>query len=383
MRIGDEIELAIERIAAGGDGLGFIDGIAAFIPLSAPGDCLRARITETKSDYLRAEILEVVEAASSRIDPPCPLYGRCGGCNLMHMDYQAQIEAKKGVLRDALRRVGSVSETIAIEAEASSPFEYRNRAQFRVTPDGSLGYMQRGSVASIPVPACPILTPALGDWLRVAWNGGGWKERSGYLAGKDRFIAFGTQDRVYLEGRDNEAEASVGGKSFRFPVGGFFQSNLDLLERLVPAVLEGMGGARAADLYSGVGLFGAFLKERFERLACVEQDQRSVGYACRNVGREADFSALGVEAWTRSAQAMADFDYVVVDPPRAGLGPPVRAWLADRRPAVVGYVSCDPVSFARDAGALVRSGYRLDAVRIFDFYPQTSHMESYARFQID
>jgi 23S rRNA (uracil1939-C5)-methyltransferase len=144
-----------------------------------------------------------------------------------------------------------------------------------------------------------------------------------------------------------------------------------------------MSGARAADLYAGIGLFGSFLKDSFDRVVCVEQDIQAVGYACRNVGRDADFSASDMETWTASAQAGANYDYVVVDPPRTGLAPVVRAWLSFRKPPVIGYVSCNPVSLARDAAVLLASGYHIEQARIFDFYPQTGHVESYLRFCLD
>jgi 23S rRNA (uracil1939-C5)-methyltransferase len=196
-------------------------------------------------------------------------------------------------------------------------------------------------------------------------------------------VAFGDQNRVWVEGRDSEVQVEVGGKPFLFSIQGFFQSNLGMLEHLVATVCDGMSGTRAADLYAGIGLFGAFLKDSFDRVVCVEQDMKAVGYACRNVGRDADFAASGMEAWTSSVQAKAEYDYVVVDPPRSGLAPVVRTWLGRHKPTVIGYVSCDPVSLARDAAGLISSGYRIEQARIFDFYPQTGHVESYVRFCLD
>jgi 23S rRNA (uracil1939-C5)-methyltransferase len=200
-------------------------------------------------------------------------------------------------------------------------------------------------------------------------------------------VAFGCGDRTWIEGVDTEVavvlDGGEGSKTLRFDVGGFFQSNLAMVERLVPAVCGGVGGQRAADLYCGVGLFGAFLVDSFGKLTCVEQDARAIGRACANVGPGASYAASSLETWSRSAQARERFDYIVVDPPRAGLAAPVRAWLAKSKAPVVGYVSCDPVSLARDSGALLKAGYVVESATVFDFYPQTSHVETYVRFILD
>lgn len=379
-RAGTTITVSIDRIIPGGDGLGHHDGLAVFVPLAAPGDELEVSITEAKPDYMRGEIVRILKPGPDRVQPSCPLYGQCGGCNLMHLSYQAQLEAKLGIVREAWRRAGGL-EAVALDVEPSVPFGYRNRAQFHFDPKKAVGYARRATSRIMPVAACPILVQALQDWLGGSGPAHAWKSLA--ASGKDRFVAFGYGDTAYIEGTDGDIAVDVAGRRLRFNIQGFFQSNLGMVERLLPMVTSDVGGQRAADLYCGVGLFASFLKDSFERMVCVEQDQRSVAYACSNVGKAADYSATSIESWTRSSQASGQFDHVVVDPPRAGLASAVRSWIAASRPSSLGYVSCDPVSLARDAGFLVRSGYRIQKARLFDFYPQTSHVETYVRFLLD
>ncbi|MCP5453046.1 MAG: class I SAM-dependent RNA methyltransferase [Spirochaetaceae bacterium] len=407
---GRVVRLGVERIVPGGDGIGRVDGRACFVPLSAPGDLLEARVTEARPDYVRAEIVSVLEPGPGRVEPRCPYYGACGGCNLQHLSYEAQLEAKLGIARDAWLRVGRAVEA-GFTIVPSAPFGYRNRAQFRYDGSGRPCYARRASNELLAVDSCPILAAPLERWLSGSAGAepslpakagrSTFEAKPGLPAGAEpgkRFVAFG-QDaapgsgaapgtgRAYIEGVDDEAVASILGRSFRFATAGFFQSNLAMVERLVPAAVSGFSedakGDAAADLYCGVGLFGAFLSGSFRRLVCVEQERRSIGYACVNVPRGASFSAMRIEDWTRSAQARERFDLVVVDPPRSGLGPAVRSWLASSRPSVVSYVSCDPVSLARDAGFLVDSGYTVESAELYDFYPQTSHIESHVRFRVD
>jgi 23S rRNA (uracil1939-C5)-methyltransferase len=382
------VNLKIDRIVPGGDGLGRHEGRAVFVPLAAPGDEVSVRIVEDKPDYLRGAIVDILAPGPDRVEPACKYYGECGGCNLMHLSYKAQLEAKLGIVRDAWHRSGGLSGPEAFGAGGlgivgTEPLGYRNRAQFHFDQDREPGYARAASSSILPVGSCPILAPSLAAWLENAGRGAAWSRMAPYMAGRDRFLAFGYRDSVYLEGPDSEVTVDVLGKPLRFHLGGFFQSNLGMLESLVPAVCDGLAGSRAADLYCGVGLFGVFLKDTFGRLACVEQDQHAVAYAYSNVGKHADFTAMSVEEWTKSNQARIHFDHVVVDPPRAGLAKDVRLWIANARPGSVGYVSCDPVSLARDAGHLVRAGYKVESARIFDFYPQTAHVETYVRFKLD
>ena len=153
-----------------------------------------------------------------------------------------------------------------------------------------------------------------------------------------------------------------------------------MLSKLLPFALEGLSGKAAADLYCGVGLFGAFLADRFERVTAVESSSLSMSYARRNLPDDrGDFYPVSMEQWVETDAARRPLDAVVVDPPRAGLGPEVRRWLRRAAPSRLVYVSCNPVTLARDLGELVHDRFTMDEVRIFDFYPQTSHVETVAR----
>ncbi|MBN1518491.1 MAG: class I SAM-dependent RNA methyltransferase [Spirochaetales bacterium] len=367
--------VSIERLAPGGDGLGFVDGMAVFVPFTAPGDTVRARLRDRKPGWARADLLEIIHASAERTAPACPLYGQCGGCDLMHMAYDAQLRAKASIVADALARVGKL-DGVNVAARGSREFGYRNRARFHRTQGGSPGFKRRQSDDVLELPTCPVLVNELAVWLE---DGPGRKP--GPPPGSLAFTAFGAGGRVWLEGGGEDARARVLGRDFVFDPAGFFQSNVGALESLAAELRRDLSGERAADLYCGVGLFASFLKDSFARVTCVERDARSVSYAAKNLGPGTDLAAMDLDAWTRTSQAAARYDCVVLDPPRGGLSKTVRAWLARSAPPRVAYVSCDPVSFARDAGELCRNGYELSSVGVFDFYPQTSHIETLGRFE--
>jgi 23S rRNA (uracil1939-C5)-methyltransferase len=382
MASGEAIELQIEKLISGGDGLARLDGKAIFVPFALPGESVLATLAEVKKDYSTASLVEVLKPSPDRIKPPCRIYGECGGCNLQHLAYPVQVAEKAGIVAETFRRIAHL-DLGEVASVPSVPFAYRNRVQLHLTPQGRAGFMRRSSATVIEAPTCPVAVLSIQAWLEAA-AGRSLGELRPYMVGKDRFIVFGTQDAVHLEGRDSLVEVVVGGEPFSFHIKGFFQSNLYLLDYFIPEVMAGLEGSLVADLYCGVGLFSRFLSKRFGKVVAVEHNPYALDLARRNApGERNEYHALTIEEWTRSASAEQAFDCVLVDPPRQGLSAELRLWLARRKPPVLVYVSCDPVTLARDAGELVKAGYRLELLKAFDFYPQTHHIECHARFILD
>ena len=384
MATGDLVDLRIEKLVAGGDGLAFLEGKAVFVPFALPGERVRASLSGGRKDYATASLVEVLEPSAHRVSPPCAIYGECGGCNLQHLAYPGQVAEKAAIVAEAFRRMGHI-DAGEVATFPSLPFAYRNRMQFHLTESGRLGFMRRGSSAAVEARTCPVAVKTLQAWIEDRAGSSRCRdELASCLAGKDRFIAFGTEREVFVEGRDGLVGVEVAGEPFRFHIRGFFQSNLYLLDHFVPEVMDGLGGELAADLYCGVGLFSRFLSMRFGKVVSVEQDAHALDLARTNApGKSGEYHAVSTEDWTRTPSARQRFDCVLVDPPRTGLSKEVKAWLAARKPPLLVYVSCDPVTLGRDAGELVAAGYRLDRLKAYDFYPQTNHVECHARFRLD
>jgi 23S rRNA (uracil1939-C5)-methyltransferase len=369
---GPAVDLDIVKLVAGGEGLGFVDGKALFVPGVVPGERVRVRVTQRRKDFDRGALLAVLTGSDRRQEPGCGLAGVCGGCDWLHMRYEEQLAQKAAIARETLRRTGKI-ERPELAIEPSAPFSYRNRIQVHRSEGGALGYMAAGSDSVVPVERCPIAV----DGLQGIFAGA-----APAPAGLDRFTAFSDTGWVALEGIDDDRDlmVTVGGRPIRFSVGCFFQSNLAMLDRVVPYALDGLSGDAAADLYSGVGLFGAFLARKFKRVVAVETSTLALSFARRNIeGEGHEFHPMPVEQWIASGAAQGPFDAVVVDPPRTGLGPEVRDWLRTAAPRRLSYVSCNPVTLARDLAALVAGGFALDELRLFDLFPQTSHLEAVAR----
>jgi 23S rRNA (uracil1939-C5)-methyltransferase len=415
-----------------------LSGKVVFIPDSLPGETLEVELVEEKRDYARAKIIRVLKPSPHRIKPPCPLYGVCGGCNMQTADYAYQLELKKMILHDAFTRVGFLcEENENIKNERSlppitvisgSPWDYRSRIQLhtKIAPNDNVvtGFMARGSNDIISVNDCPAVVPRLREYLASTSlstsasallpvfpepvEGSSRRALSRHVTEK-RFnlcVCYASEG-----GADNEIIAgddAAAGDTFMpllderiyFAQNGFFQSNMPLFKKLIHRVCESLeidaekqtnGSTRqqgnALDLYSGCGVFAHFLSKKFSAVYLVEENEAALSCARDNVSDVYAFAMSG-KRWVQQKEARLTYDAVVADPPRSGLEKEVRDWLCTStslstgvsRPQELRYVSCDPVTLARDAVHLVAAGYRLTSLELFDFYPQTSHIETLACF---
>jgi len=260
------------KCVPGGDGLGFLEGKAVFVPGAMPGERVSVRITGRRKDFDNATLVDVREASPWRVVPRCRYAGECGGCDWQHMAYDEQLRQKALIVQEALRRTGRI-ERDPPPIEPSPAWGARNRAQIHRDGGGALGYMAARSNSVVAVSDCPVVAPPISALLHDGAGSGSAELACGPAAsapprpssGLNRFTVFSDGGFLAVEGRDDDRDLSVRvcGRDISFSVGCFFQSNLAVLEKLVPWALEGLSGGTAADLYCGVGLFGAFLAERF------------------------------------------------------------------------------------------------------------------------
>ncbi len=373
----EEVVLTIEKIASGGDGIGFIDGQAVFVPFSVPGEKLRCRVSENTGNYLRAAIMEIILPSPFRTKPLCPIFETCGGCNLQHIHYPLQATLKAESVKDAFRRTARI-ELGNPEIATGPGYGYRNRVQLHFCDDHRLGFMEAGSITPVRVDGCPVAVNVISDWIRSQnRKSNPRKELQARIGQKERFVLFGQDEKLYIEGLDALATATVAGREYHFPLRHFFQSNLPMAGELADDLSRRLTGTRAADLYCGAGLFASRLSELFDEVTCVESDTVSLEAARRNVPKHNTvFCARDVESWTRIAKGR--WDWIVADPPRAGLSAILRSWLKTADIGGFAYVSCDHATMARDIGDLARSGWHLEHLKLYDFYPQTGRIEALA-----
>jgi 23S rRNA (uracil1939-C5)-methyltransferase len=372
----------VERLAAGGDGVGRApDGRVTFVPFSAPGDRVRVRISAAHRRYLRASLIEVVSPGPGRVEPVCPVFGSCGGCCWQHIRYDAQLEAKGRILRDALVRIGKLDGVPdQIEMRASPEFYgYRSRARVLVEEDG-VGFRRRDSRDVCATARCPILVPALDAALLEL-------SRDPRAAHGDWELTAGDSGEISLQTPDGRTLGEkricirLGGDAISSSAGVFCQANATLRPALADAVHGAAGdGELALELFAGSGLLTVGLARSFRRVVAIESDPRAALDLEEN-RRTADLAGVEVHGLPVE-QALLDPrlrslrpDVVVLDPPRTGLPRGVASALDTAR---LVYLSCDPATLARDLASFAERGFRLVRVTGFDLFPQTAHVEALA-----
>ncbi|MEP6924337.1 MAG: class I SAM-dependent RNA methyltransferase, partial [Pyrinomonadaceae bacterium] len=402
---GKFLTLNIERIVPDGYGIGFADGLTVFVPLTAAGDTIKVRVDWQKGKIAFASLIEILKPSADRVVPLCPFFGRCGGCDFQQMNYEAQLRAKAGIIKDALRRIGKIDWQDKIQV-VPSPVEwnYRTRVQWKREGD-RLGYFERNSHRVIDVDLCPILAPALQNELnnqRENFKKTNFAEVQAVSNETEVSRRFGRQNAHFDENfyaankkaGEEEREISinkaktkeiyqmVGKFTYAFSAATFFQVNHALLLQFVETAIGDANGNLALDLYCGVGLFALPLAKRFTKVLGIEGNQQSIEFARSNARQarlpNAKFEVAFVGEWlTKNTDNLKSPDLVLLDPPRTGAERITIASLLRLKPNQIVYVSCNPATLARDLQLLLESNvYKIEQITAFDFFPQTHHVET-------
>ncbi|WP_438672085.1 class I SAM-dependent RNA methyltransferase [Spongiactinospora gelatinilytica] len=404
------LDVKVERVAHGGWCVGRHEGRVVFVRHALPGERVRARVTEEASRFLRADAVEIIEPSPDRVSPPCPYAGpgRCGGCDWQHAALPAQRLLKAAVVTEQLKRLAGIEREVVVEEVPGAPggLGWRTRVRFAVRQDGVAGLRRHRSHTVEPVEACLIAHPeaeAAGVETK-SWRGASAVEVIASSAG-DRAVVVTPKGRRGVAVPDLDAPAAVlvdrgrgrteaargrggvreraGGREFEVTGSGFWQVHPGAAEALREAVLAFAAprpGERVLDLYCGAGLFTAALAEAVGRegaVTGVESDAAAVRDARRNLR---DLPQVRIERATvdDALAGLEAADLVVADPPRTGLGQGVTGGIAAHSPTRIVYVSCDPATLARDIALLGGLGYELAALRAFDAFPMTHHVECVA-----
>ncbi|WDF34610.1 TRAM domain-containing protein [Arthrobacter agilis] len=422
-------ELTIERPAHGGHFVARHEGRVVFVRHALPGERVRVRFTETDEDasFWRADVVEVLEASAQRVQHPWAVAdalraaarnrSAVGGAEFGHIALDEQRRLKGAIFREQLSRLARTEWDVLVEpapGEASDGLGWRTRAAFAVDPAGRLAMHLHRSHEVLPVQEMPLAVDAVNalrlwtldlsgiERVDVAVPSGGGEplvllvpaagtsaRRVASVAGAIDGASVGVLDpesgQVQRIGGRTWLQETVRGTDYRVTGAGFWQIHRGAPEALVSAVLDGLepaAGERVADLYAGAGLFTVPLARAVGGAGSVLSVEGSAGTsrdARRNLHGQDHVSIVQGRVDAVLGRWKDPLDIVLLDPPRAGAGRKVVRQIVDARPRAVGYVSCDPASFARDLGYFLGAGWTLDSLRVFDLYPHTHHMESFAR----
>jgi 23S rRNA (uracil1939-C5)-methyltransferase len=370
----------IERILPGGVGLAHALGKTVLVSLGAPGDHLRVQVEREQGNVLFASVVEVITPSPVRVEPPCPYFGRCGGCDFQQLTYEAQLAAKAAIISDCLQRIARLDPLPHVTVHPSPKnWRYRIRATWQIDQEKrEIGYYERGSRRVCDVADCAVLVPELQETLEEV-RATDWSEFPPDL--KHLEVVTGENDvslaPPFAEFETNELSLRIGNEVYQYNAESFFQINPALLPELIEFALAEAGGETALDLYCGVGLFTVPLARRFAKVVGVEANPVAARFARRNLQQAGLTNARVIKANVAEGIRNADsIDFILLDPPRAGAESVVIKSMLNLNPRRISYVSCDPATLARDLKKLIAGGYGLESIAGFDLFPQTHHVET-------
>lgn len=429
LRASAPVEVALTGMAHRGPAVGRVDGQVVFAFYGIPGERTLVQLERRRKKYLHGRVVEVLEPSPDRVEPHCPYYGACGGCQWQHIAYPAQVRLKQHVVEEHFARIGK--QTVSLDAVHTpcTPWEYRYGCEIALSREA--GFRQRGSRRVVEVDRCAISHPLISRLLATLntmiqdgripdlW-GKNWVETRVIPqreAEKLALILEGVRNvdleaqpelRSVLEALSAIPEAisvcyrtpsgavmpfagqdmvgiDIKGKTIQFPPGAFFQASVEMLPTAISrmrALAAVQADETVLDLYCGVGVFGLFMATDAGRVIGIELDAQAVAAARETAAR---WGLSNVEFWDVSAekatQALPQADVTIVDPPRTGMDPRVLKAVAATGSSRIVYLSCEPSTLARDAALLHEEGYRVERLELFDFFPQTYHIENLALFR--
>ncbi len=395
-----KFEVTVEKLIFGGDGLARLNGQVVLVPFVLPGEQVAVEAVTQKPGLTRSKLVELRTAAAERVVPACPYFGRCGGCHYQHAGYETQLALKRGILAETLRRVGKIEPPEEIRVIAAEPWHYRNRAQFHVG-GMELGYLEAHSHRLCSIEHCPVVSPRINQaiaTLREMLRDPRWPR---FLRSLEVFT---NENQVQLNVLESDRpvarrffdwcaekmpdlapgalDYAAAGSLYRVSGRSFFQVNRHLIDGMVEIALENAEGESALDLFAGVGLFSLPMARRFRKVAAVEAGAAAASdlrFNAERAGLAIDGRQTSVDICLSSATVGPDF--VLADPPRAGLGKRAVEHLVRLSPPRLTIVACDPATLARDLAGLISGGYRLERLTMIDLFPQTFHIEAIAQLK--
>ncbi len=368
-------EIKIEKLAYGGEGIGYLDGKVWFVENALPGETVPAQLLQDKKNFARAKMLRVDAPSPHRVSPPCPYVNKCGGCQYQHLEYSEEVRWKEIQVREHLERNLKIDPAL-VRPIVPSPREYGYRSSVTLhKAEDRLGLVAKDNKTMVPIENCLLADPGLETVFQKAWT---------FKNTESVTFRISQPGKIYCSVDDSFFEIQIGDQTLITHSRAFFQNNLaitDAIARKLRGWIETLKPDIFLDLYSGVGTFG-FLSAEGTRLACFEENPKSIEALKKNQerSRRNAFIEVGRAEKTFAAwfeKTKPENPFIFLDPPRTGLEPRLTHYIEGLQGLKgIGYLSCHLGSLTRDLGILIKNGrFQIQEIIPFDMFPRTKHIE--------
>ena len=373
----------VEKIINGGYGLARSNNGVCMIPYSVPGDILDVECSKGTSPIF-CWIKRIERPSKYRTASQCPNFGVCGGCDFQNMDYQYELEVKKNIVKEDLRRISKIR-IDKIDIVKSNPYYYRNNVQFKTDENGNIGFFRKKSKDVVPLPSldigCLLIDKKISHFVqnikkKVSFSRGGFRLRSN------------REGDIYKKGipgieEDKYCYYRALGIDYRIAIDDFFQVNNYLYERWLELIIDYIrpqNGDVVVDLFAGSGFITLAIAKKAQKVFGMEINGSAVKNAEYNSRinkiNNAIFKRVDVNKGFYLNERVTK---VVVDPPRSGMSKLLIDEIVRMEPELILYISCNTATFARDIGIMYKKGYYIDKITMIDLFPRTAHIEVIAK----
>ncbi len=354
----------IEKMDHFGRGIAYVDGKITFIPNALPEEIIEIIITDRKKKYNIGKCVKIIKQSKDRIEAVCPYFNECGGCDLMHMTYIKELNYKCDKVKEILKKYANIETNLKIIESENREF-YRNKITLHYN-GVTLGYMKKNSNEIIKISECKIADKNINTYIKSLDN-----------VNKDLIIRTDTSGNIISSIKENKMLMKVKNFIFQIDINSFFQINNNILEKIFDYIYKSINESGISlDLYSGVGTLSILISKKSKKVYGIEVNEFSYKNALKNLElnkiNNVEFLCGKVE--NKISEIKGKVDLIVIDPPRNGMDEITIKTIKEKLPKQIVYMSCEPMTLARDLKALKES-YEIKEITLFDMFPYTRHVE--------